>query len=372
MTDHLRIEKIHLYQFDLPVKGKPYQMAKASVTHLDTTLVKLVATGGISGWGEVCPIGPLYAEVHAEGARAALAQIAPGLIGMPLMPLQLHHHMDQMLKGHHYARAVFDIASYDVMGKALGVPVSTLLGGAVMERVPSYYATGVDSPDEVARIVSEKVVEGYPRIQVKVGGRPVEVDIETAHKVWEVIKGKDVRLAVDGNCSLNTRDTLRMSRECQHIPFVIEQPTNTIEELRKIRPMINHSIYMDESGVDLNTVIHAAAEGLVNGFGMKVTRLGGLMNMMTFRQVCDQLNLPHTCDDSWGGDIIAAACTHIGATVRSSLNEGVWLAQPYISTPYDPDGGIVITDGHIDVPQGPGLGINPDETLFGDPVISFS
>ena len=53
----------------------------------------------------------------------------------------------------------------------------------------SYYY-GVDTPNEVARIVAEKVKEGYPRIQVKVGGRPVEVDIETAHKVWDVIKGK--------------------------------------------------------------------------------------------------------------------------------------------------------------------------------------
>ena len=162
-----------------------------------------------------------------------------------------------------------------------------------------------------------------------------------------------------------------MSRECQHIPFVMEQPTNTLDELRKIRPMINHGIYMDENSVDLNTVIHVAAEGLVNGFGMKVTRIGGLMNMMTFRQICAQLNLPHTCDDSWGGDIIAAACTHIGATVNPVLNEGVWLAQPYISTPYDADGGIVIEGGHIAVPQGPGLGIDVDESLFGTPVMSF-
>ena len=376
LTRTCRLEEVHVYQFDLPVKGKPYRMAKASVTHLDTTLVKLVArdSGGnmIEGWGEVCPVGPLYAEAHADGARAALAQIAPGLIGAEVTPVQIHHHMDQMLKGHHYARAAVDIAAYDIMGKMFGVPVSTLLGGAVTDRVPSYYATGVDTPDEVARIVAEKVAEGYPRIQVKVGGRPVEVDIETAHKVWDVINGKGIRLAMDGNRGLTTGDAMRMSRECQHIPFVMEQPTNTLDELRKIRPMINHGIYMDENSIDLNTVIHAAAEGLVNGFGMKVTRIGGLMNMMTFRQICAQLSLPHTCDDSWGGDIIAAACTHIGATVTPVLNEGVWLAQPYISTPYDHDGGIVIKDGHIAVPQGPGLGITVDESLFGAPVMSFS
>ena len=128
---------------------------------------------------------------------------------------------------------------------------------------------------------------------------------------------------------------------------------------------------MDESGVDLNVVIRAASDGLVDGFGMKVTRLGGLMNMVTFREMCHALSLPHTCDDSWGGDIIAAACTHIGATVKPTLNEGVWLAAPYISTPYDEKNTIQIQNGHITLPDGPGLGITPDEGLFGAPVATY-
>ena len=368
----MRIKQIDVFKFDLPVKGKPYTMAKTSVTHLDTTIIRVTADNGLIGWGETCPVGPVYAESHAKGARAALAQIAPGLIGCHIQPLDVHRCMDDQLKGHHYARAAIDIAIYDLLGKHLDLPVASLLGGAQVSRVPSYYATGVDTPEEVARLVADKVAEGYPRIQVKVGGRSVEIDIETAHRVWEVIKGKGIKMAVDGNRGLPTRDAMRLSRECQHIPFIMEQPTNSIDELRTIRPLVNHPIYIDESGTDLNIVMRAAAEGLVDGFGMKVTRLGGLMNMVTFRQMCDVFSLPHTCDDSWGGDIIAAACTHIGATVRPVLNEGVWLAEPYIDTPYDPAGGIKITGGHIDVPDGAGLGITPDAALFGAPEASYA
>ena len=367
----MRIKQIDIFSFDLPVKGKAYTMARASVTHLDTTIVKLTSNNGLVGWGETCPVGPLYAESHAAGARAALAQIAPGLIGCEVLPLNIHRCMDNQLKGHNYARAAIDMAAYDLLGKHLKLPVADLLGGAATKRIPSYYATGVDTPDEVARLVSDKVREGYPRIQVKVGGRPVEIDIETTHKVWEVLKGKGVALAVDGNRGLPTRDAIRLSRECQPIPVVMEQPTNTIDELRTLRPHVNHAIYMDESGVDLNVVIRAAAEGLVDGFGMKVTRLGGLMNMVTFREMCHAFSLPHTCDDSWGGDIIAAACTHIGATVKPTLNEGVWLAAPYISTPYDTENTIQINNGHIALPEVGGLGITPDERLFGTPVSSF-
>lgn len=367
----MKIAEIHIYRHDLPVKNGPYKMALAEVWALPTTLVKLVADNGLVGWGETCPVGPTYAEAHAAGAVAALGEMAPGLIGAALTPLPLHQRMDSLLNGHNYAKAAIDIAAHDLLGKKLGVGVADLLGGALTDRVPSYYAISVASPDETARIATEKRREGYPRLQVKVGGRPVEMDIETIRKVWEVIGGSGMRLAVDGNRSLTTRDALRISRECPNIPFIMEQPCNTLEDLQKIRPQVAHGIYMDENSTGLNTVITATGTGLVDGFGMKVTRIGGLHPMRAFRDICAARNLPHTCDDSWGGDIIAAACTHIGATVSPTLLEGVWIAEPYIDGHYDNRNGVRIEGGHIKVPKGPGLGIAPDESLFGVPVASF-
>ncbi|WP_264214066.1 mandelate racemase/muconate lactonizing enzyme family protein [Leisingera thetidis] len=367
----MKIAEIHIYQHDLPVKNGPYTMANAEVWALDTTLVKLVADNGLTGWGETCPVGPTYADSHAGGARAALMTMAEGLIGAEVAPVTLHRRMDGLLNGHNYAKAAIDIAAHDLLGRHLGVSVSELLGGAATDRVPSYYATGVGAPDDIARLAAEKLAEGYPRLQVKVGGRPVELDIETIRKVWEKIGTSGMRLAVDGNRGWTTRDALRVSRECPQIPFILEQPCNTLEDLQKIRPQISHGLYMDENSTSLNTVITAAGTGLVDGFGMKLTRLGGLQPMRAFRDICEARNLPHTCDDSWGGDIIAAACTHIGATVKPGLLEGVWLAAPYIEGNYDAENGIRIEGGHINVPQGPGLGIIPDESLFGAPAASF-
>jgi len=367
----MKIREIHIYQHGLPVKNGPYTMANAEVWTLDSTLVKITADNGLVGWGETCPVGPTYAESHAQGARAALTEIAPGLIGVDLLGIRaLHRKMDSLLNGHNYARAAIDIAAHDLLGKKTGLSVSTLLGGAVSNRVPSYYATGVGEPDDIARLAKEKVTEGYPRLQIKVGGRAVEIDIEVIRKVWESIDGK-AKLAVDGNRGWTTRDALRVSRECPEIPFIMEQPCNSIEELKAIRSQVQHAIYMDENSIDLNTVITAAGTGLVDGFGMKVTRIGGLQPMTAFRDICEARSLPHTCDDSWGGDIIAAACTHIGATVNPRLLEGVWLAQPYIDGHYDSKNGIKIEAGHIKVPDTPGLGITPDEDQFGAPVASF-
>lgn len=367
----MKITELHIYRMNRPVLNGPYTMARANVYALDTTIVKLVTDTGLIGWGETCPVGPTYAEAHADGARAAIGAMAQGLIGEAVPhALAIHRAMDGLLTGHNYAKAAIDIAVHDLLGKCYGVPVCDLLGGAMTDRVPSYYATGVGAPDKIARLAKEKQAEGYPRLQIKVGGRDVAIDIETIRKVWEAV-GPDMRLAVDGNRGWTTRDALRVSRECPEIPFIMEQPCNTVEEIAAIRAQVSHAIYLDENAVDLATVIRAAGTGLCDGFGMKVTRIGGLHPMSIFRDICAARSLPHTCDDSWGGDFIAAACTHIAATVEPRLCEGAWIAAPYIDGHYDPDKGIAVEGGHISVPAGPGLGIDPNEAVFGSPVASF-
>ena len=367
----MEIAEIHIFKLDLPVKNGPYSMANAKVYSLDTTLVKIITKSGQIGWGETCPVGPTYAEAHAKGARAALQEMAPGLIGCSIEPKVIHAKMDSLLNGHNYAKAAIDIASHDALGKILGVSVSSLLGGALRKKVPSYYATGVGPTDEVLRVVREKILEGYPRIQIKVGGKPIESDIETIKKVWESIEGKDIRMAVDANRGWSTEEAIQVSRECSDVPFVMEQPCDTIEDLQQIKTQINHSLYMDENSTSLKVVRSVVDRGIVDGFGMKVTRIGGLEPMKIFRDICENSGLPHTCDDSWGGDIIAAACTHVASTVKENLLEGAWLAAPYIEGNYDRDNGIKIIKGYITVPEGSGLGVVIDETLFGSPIFSF-
>src|SRR5262249_38829625 len=153
--------------------------------------------------------------------------------------------------------------------------------------------------------------EGFQRLQIKVGGRPVEEDVATIRKVAEVVR-PDIRLAVDGNRGWPTRDALTVSRLCSKHVFVMEQPCDTIEEIAAIRRLLHHPVYLDESTESLSIILRAVGEGIADGFGLKVTRLGGLSTMRTVRDICRARNMPHTCDDSWGGDIIAAACVHIG------------------------------------------------------------
>jgi L-alanine-DL-glutamate epimerase-like enolase superfamily enzyme len=159
----VRIAEIHVYQMDLPVSGERYRMSEGSYATLDSTIVEIVSDTGISGWGETCPVGPTYQPEHALGARAALHQMSPNLIGRPVTgPLATRRSLDKLLNGHNYAKAAIDIAVHDLIGKTHGMRVCDMLGGATSERVSSYYALSVDEPDDVARTALQKITEGSP------------------------------------------------------------------------------------------------------------------------------------------------------------------------------------------------------------------
>ena len=368
----MRVTEIHIYQQDLPVVGGSYRMSHSSVASMDTTIVEVITDEGMIGYGETCPVGSVYAPQHAAGARAALAEIAPRLLGRdPMLTEVCGHVMDDALNGHRYAKAALNIAMWDILGKHCGLRVCDLLGGALRERVPSYAVIDVTTPEDAAAAADEHQSAGFGRVQLKIGGRSVEEDIASVRQVCGVLL-PGVRLAVDANRSLTIADAVALTESCRDLQFVLEQPCNTLDELTALRARAHHPIFVDELAEDLTGVLRAISMGVADGFGLKLTRLGGLSAMRTARDVCRATRRPHTCDDTWGGDIIAAACVHIGSTVRPELLEGVWIAAPYIEHHYDPHHGIRLVNGCIDVPKRPGLGISPDAACWGTPIQSYT
>jgi L-alanine-DL-glutamate epimerase-like enolase superfamily enzyme len=360
----MKISAIHIYQHDLDIKGKPYKMAMSAVASLDTTIVEIVSDSGISGFGEVCPLGPVYQEAHALGARAALCELAPHLIGMnPLHYGNVMHRCNLALMGHNYAKAAIDMALWDLLGKHYNAPISALLGGAKREKVPSYYAISIDSPDEVARMVIEKEAQGFGALQIKIGGRSVQEDIALARKVFEV-KNPSTTIALDANRALTTTQAIQLSQSCRNLDFVLEQPCDSYQELKAIKANLCHPLYLDESAKDLSSIVQAIAEGVADGFGMKMTRVGGIGAMRSIIDICQAQFKPLSCDDSWGGDLVAAACVHLASIVELNLSRGAWIAAPYIDESYDSKNSVQISEGWIDVPKGPGLGVVPDTHMF--------
>ena len=368
----MRITRIAVHRRALPVVGGVYAMGGNTVDSLDTTIVQVETDAAITGWGETCPVGPRYQPHHALGARAAIAEMAPALIGAdPRRVLDASRRMDKALAGHEYAKAPLEVAMWDILAKATDLRLCDLLGGASADTVPAYAAIGIEPPEAAAQHARRLQDDGYQRIQLKVGGRDLSEDIAAIRAVREAL-APEVRLMVDANRSWTTADAILASNACSDIPIALEQPCASYEEMASLRGRLHHPVILDEIIQTPADAMRAIVEGVADGFGLKVTRVGGISATQAIRDMCRARRVPHTCDDSWGGDIVAATCVHLAATVEPALLAGVWIAAPYIAEHLDPVNPITASAGQIRVPTGPGLGVEPDYHSWPDPAASYA
>src|SRR3954454_11866245 len=188
----MKIARIFAHRVELPLREGSYKWSGGkSVTVFDSTIVGVETDAGLAGYGEVCPLGPFYLPAYANGVRAGIRELAPHLIGEDPRELgKLNRRMDAALKGHPYVKSGIDIACWDILGQAAGLPVCELLGGRYGEAVHLYRAISQETPDEMADKVAQYRTEGYRRFQLKVGGDP-DVDIARIFAVAAKLQAGD-------------------------------------------------------------------------------------------------------------------------------------------------------------------------------------
>ncbi|HRW49528.1 MAG TPA: hypothetical protein P5333_18550, partial [Caldilinea sp.] len=152
----MKIRKISAYQVDLPLHEGSYKWSGGkSVSVFDSTIVRIDTDEGITGYGEVCPLGPFYLPAYAAGCRAGIQELAPHLIGAdPLQLDKLNRLMDAALKGHPYVKSAIDMACWDILGQVAGQPVCTLLGGRYGDDFVLYRAISQEAPEAMAARVA--------------------------------------------------------------------------------------------------------------------------------------------------------------------------------------------------------------------------
>ncbi|MBT6119051.1 MAG: mandelate racemase, partial [Rhodospirillaceae bacterium] len=192
----MKITKITAYQVDMPVAEGSYNWSGGkSVSVFDSTLLRIETDAGVTGWGEICPLGPFYLPSYAAGARAGIGELGPHVIGLNPTHLDaLNGVMDKALKGHPYAKSAIDMACWDILGKVAGLPVCALLGGRYGESVRLYRAISQEAPEKMAARVAGYRAEGYTKFQLKVGGEP-DVDIERIRQTSKELIPGDILIA---------------------------------------------------------------------------------------------------------------------------------------------------------------------------------
>jgi L-alanine-DL-glutamate epimerase-like enolase superfamily enzyme len=366
----LKINRVDVYHFELTYVHGTYVMSGGrEVTSLPSTLVCVTADSGHQGWGEVCPLGNTYLPAHPQGARAALAVLAPAVIGVDPTRLGLvNDAMDAVLSGHGYAKSPIDVACWDLMGRALGASVSTLLGGVRQDRFPLYMAVPLGTPDEMTAYVLKRRQEGIHKFQLKIGGDPA-TDGVRARQIVEATGPEDLVIA-DANCGWRLNDALMAARAMEGLPrLYFEQPCPTMEECIEVRKHTTLPMVYDEIVTDLPSLLRAVRDGGAGAVNLKVSRVGGLTKARLLRDVCDELGVQVTIEDSWGGDVVSATSAHLAASTRPAslltvsfmndwTNEHIAGHQPRS------------VNGFGSAPTGAGLGITVDEAKLGKPLFT--
>jgi L-alanine-DL-glutamate epimerase-like enolase superfamily enzyme len=364
----MKITRILAYRVLLPLREGSYKWSGGkSVTVFDSTIVAVETDAGITGYGEVCPLGPFYLPAYAQGARTGIAELGPHLLGEdPTEIAKLNRRMDAALLGHPYVKSAIDIACWDILGKVTGQPVCVLLGGRYGEDFILYRAISQESPADMAKRVAGYRAEGYRRFQLKVGGDPM-VDIDRIHAVAAELQTGD-RLIADANTGWLMHDALRVVRAVRDVDVYIEQPCRTYDECLTVRRHCDHPFVLDEVIDSIDPLLRGHADRAMDVVNIKISKFGGLTRARQARDLCVSLGIAMTIEDSWGGDITTAAIAHLA---HSTPTEYLFTSTDFNSyvTVSTASGAPQRVDGRMAAPLEPGLGLEPRMDVLGKPAV---
>lgn len=364
----MKITAIDVFDYENRFAHGTYAMShgRTSTGH-QSFVVRVRTDEGLEGWGETCPHGHTYLQTFPEGELAALGLLAEALIGHdPRNPGAINRAMDETLLAGQGAKSGLDAACLDILGKATGQPVATLLGGVLSESFDLFIAVPVDTPEAMAAYAEREANNGVRKIQVKVGDEPA-VDIARVRAVYEAV-GSRATIIADANGGWSLASALTACRDLQQLPIHLEQPCRTLADCAELRRNVPLPIILDECILSVSDLV-AGKQASATGVNLKPGRLGGLTRLRTLRDTAVALGMTVSIDDTWGGTLVTAQNAHVAAgTTPANLLAVDFFSEwtePAISTRLAPS-----APGRGSAPTAPGLGVEVDAAALNGPIIS--
>ncbi len=356
----MRICDVDVFSISVPYRLKTAIASGDIPDHSGQIVVRLRTDDGLVGTAEV---GPLYAHFSTkeETLAAVRYHLAPLLLGEdPFDIAVILGKLDHAIPHNTYAKSVIDLALWDLMGKALGVPVHRLLGGKRCERVPLVWTIFLGGPEAAAAEAVEKKREGYRSFKVKVGIH-VPDDVERVRCVREAV-GPDCHLWVDANQGYTVNEAIRFARAVEPYNLVaFEQPVPRFQltGLAEVSRAVAVPIMTDESSHTPEQAMELVCQRAVHMFSHKVSRSAGLYRSRQMMAIAEAAGMPVILAASTGSCATAAGA-HLYAA-SPIIRYGAELVAPLWLEPTARPGDLDISDGAITVPDRPGLGVELDE-----------
>jgi L-alanine-DL-glutamate epimerase-like enolase superfamily enzyme len=371
----MRIDRIEIFQVEVPLRGGGYRRgAHSSGPAYASTIVRIRTEEGVTGLGEVCPIGLHYGAGWDGAALDGAKRLAPLLIGESARHIgRLNAMWDKAFRDDDYVKTPFDMALWDIAGKVANRPVSDLLGGTWPDPLPLYrsiylYQGQDDNLDTYLGNMRAMRDRGFRHFQIKSGG-DLETDVARIKATCGALEPGE-KIIFDANTDWTVTQALHALKELRGLTFVLEQPCATLEEIAQLRAHWDGSLKLDESILTARDVIRGAQVAGADIVGIKVGRVGGLTKAVRLRDLAVSLGLSVVADDIWGGEIVSASLAHFAQSTnpRNLVNttDLTDYVDRRIATGFSGhDQGTLIASSE------PGLGIELDEEAVGPPVAVF-
>jgi o-succinylbenzoate synthase len=356
----VRFDTVELRRVRLPLVS-PFRSAHGTERVREALLVRVRAPEA-EGWGECVAMSTAgYSEEDVERAHRVIADIlAPRLLGVDVRAVDVVPRLAPVA-GHPMAKAALEAAVLDaeLRGSLSPVSLSRHLGG-VRRRVPAGVAVGLhDTVDELLRAVGAYVDQGYPRVKLKIEpGRdvPFVAAVRRAHP--------EVLLQVDANESYSLDDADLLARLDDFDLLLVEQPLprHDLAGHVALAARLRTPICLDESigsAADAERALAAGACAVVN---VKPGRVGGLLEAVRVHDVCAAVGAGVWCGGMLETGVGRAANLALASLPGFTLPGDLSASDRYFARDVTPP--FVLEDGHLTVPSGPGLGVEPEPSAL--------
>ncbi|MDQ8704989.1 enolase C-terminal domain-like protein [Streptomyces sp. LHD-70] len=359
----MNIAKIEAIPFAIPYR-KPLKFASGEVHTAEHVLVRVHTDDGLTGMAEAPPRPYTYGETQ-ESIVAVIDKIfAPQILGLsPLEREAVHARLDRTV-GNPTAKAALDMALWDILGQAAGVPVSGLLGGYTDRMRVSHMVGFAPAAHMVAEAERIRDVYGITTFKVKVGRRPYTDDVDACRALREAL-GPEVELYIDGNRGWTASESARALHEMADLGLTFAEELCPADDVLGRRWLVRQSpvpFIADESATDAAEVTRELLGGSATAISIKTARTGFTASQRVLHQ-CEGLGVEMVMGNQIDGQIGTLCTVAFGGAHRSTARRAGELSNFLDMTDDLLTEPLSIEDGTLRIREGAGLGfaIDPDK-----------
>lgn len=357
MKQGLKITGVDIYKSDIELR-EPFRIAIMEIRRAQSLFIRINTNQDIYGMGEANPTWGITGETQAIDAAGAgdLARLI-----LDKDPLDIENRMreiDRFLVRNSTLRSAFDMALYDILGKAAGLPLYALIGGG-RRSFWTDNTIGIADPDSMAQKAAGYKDQGFQAIKVKLG-TTADQDIQRIRKIREAI-GSDLPIRIDANqgWDYTTAVAVLKSLEPMGIEYC-EQPVAywDYENMRRIRQNTSIAIMADESLFDHHDAFKLASMGCCDFFNIKLAKAGGIHTALKINAIAEGSGIRCMVGCMMETRLGLTAAAHV---VSARPNIRYADLDGYLALKDDPVvGGAQYQAGEITLPETPGHGADVD------------